>query len=225
MSCIRDVVKEDQPRERLLLEGASSLSNTELLAILLRTGSKEESVLTLANRILHYFDGLRMLKDATIEEMTSIHGVGVAKASQLIAAFELGRRMVRLEYQNRYSIRNPEDCARYMMEEMRFLQQEHFVCLYLNTKNQVMHRQTVFIGSLNTSIVHPREVFKEAFRRAAASIICLHNHPSADPTPSREDIEGTKRLVECGKIIAIEILDHIIIGDHKFVSLKDKGHI
>lgn len=225
MSCIRDVVKEDQPRERLLLEGASSLSNTELLAILLRTGSKEESVLTLANRILHYFDGLRMLKDATIEEMTSIHGVGVAKASQLIAAFELGRRMVRLEYQNRYSIRNPEDCARYMMEEMRFLQQEHFVCLYLNTKNQVMHRQTVFIGSLNASIVHPREVFKEAFRRAAASIICLHNHPSGDPTPSREDIEVTKRLVECGKIIGIELLDHIIIGDHKFVSLKDKGHI
>ena len=225
MSCIRDVVKEDQPRERLLLEGASSLSNTELLAILLRTGSKEESVLTLANRILHHFDGLRMLKDATIEEMTSIHGVGVAKASQLIAAFELGRRMVRLEYQNRYSIRNPEDCARYMMEEMRFLQQEHFVCLYLNTKNQVMHRQTVFIGSLNASIVHPREVFKEAFRRAAASIICLHNHPSGDPSPSREDIEVTKRLVECGKIIGIEILDHIIIGDHKFVSLKDKGHI
>ncbi|PHA00807.1 hypothetical protein COE51_05715 [Bacillus pseudomycoides] len=225
MSCIRDVVKEDQPRERLLLEGASSLSNTELLAILLRTGSKEESVLTLANRILNHFDGLRMLKDATIEEMTSIHGVGMAKASQLIAAFELGRRMVRLEYQNRYSIRNPEDCARYMMEEMRFLQQEHFVCLYLNTKNQVMHRQTIFIGSLNASIVHPREVFKEAFRRAAASIICLHNHPSGDPAPSREDIEVTKRLVECGKIIGIEILDHIIIGDHKFVSLKDKGHI
>ncbi len=139
--------------------------------------------------------------------------------------FELGRRMVRLEYQNRYSIRSPEDCARYMMEEMRFLQQEHFVCLYLNTKNQVIHRQTIFIGSLNSSIVHPREVFKEAFRRAAASIICLHNHPSGDPAPSREDIEVTKRLVECGRIIGIEVLDHIIIGDHKFVSLKEKGHI
>ncbi|WP_144550906.1 RadC family protein [Bacillus mycoides] len=176
MNGIRDVLKEEQPRERLLVEGASNLSNRELLAVLLRTGSKEESVLTLADRILYHFDGLRMLKDATIEEMTSIHGVGIAKASQLISAFELGRRMVRLEYQNRYSIRSPEDCARYMMEEMRFLQQEHFVCLYLNTKNQVMHRQTVFIGSLNASIVHPREVFKEAFRRAAASIICLHNH-------------------------------------------------
>ncbi|PGO19076.1 DNA repair protein RadC [Bacillus thuringiensis] len=101
----------------------------------------------------------------------------------------------------------------------------NFICLYLNTKNQVLHRQTIFIGSLNTSIVHPREVFKEAFRRAAASIICLHNHPSGDPTPSREDIEVTKRLVECGQIIGIEVLDHIIIGDHKFVSLKEKGHI
>ncbi|WP_243524642.1 DNA repair protein RadC [Bacillus pseudomycoides] len=225
MNGIRDVLKEKQPRERLLVEGASNLSNRELLAVLLRTGSKEESVLTLADRILYHFDGLRMLKDATIEEMTSIHGVGIAKASQLISAFELGRRMVRLEYQNRYSIRSPEDCASYMMEEMRFLQQEHFVCLYLNTKNQVMHRQTVFIGSLNASIVHPREVFKEAFRRAAASIICLHNHPSGDPTPSREDIEVTKRLVECGRVIGIEVLDHIIIGDHKFVSLKEKGHI
>ncbi|WP_369902456.1 DNA repair protein RadC [Bacillus manliponensis] len=225
MSGIRDVVKEDQPRERLLVEGAGSLSNAELLAVILRTGSKDESVLTLANRILYHFDGLRMLKDATVEEMTSIHGIGVAKASQLLAAFELGRRMVRLQYAQRYSIRSPEDCANYMMEEMRFLQQEHFVCLYLNTKNQVIHRQTIFIGSLNSSLVHPREVFKEAFRRAAASIICLHNHPSGDPSPSREDIEVTRRLVECGKIIGIDVLDHIIIGDHKFISLKEKGHI
>ncbi|EJQ18411.1 DNA repair protein RadC [Bacillus cereus BAG3X2-2] len=175
MNGIRDVVREEQPRERLLLEGAGSLSNRELLAVLLRTGSKEETVLKLSDKILHQFDGLRMLKDATLEELISIHGIGISKASQLMAAFELGRRMVRLEYQNRYSIRSPEDCAKYMMEEMRFLQQEHFVCLYLNTKNQVIHRQTIFIGSLNTSIVHPREVFKEAFRRAAASIICLHN--------------------------------------------------
>lgn len=163
MNGIRDVVKEEQPRERLLLEGAGSLSNRELLAVLLRTGSKEESVLKLSDKILHHFDGLRMLKDATLEELVSIHGVGIAKATQLIAAFELGRRMVRLEYQNRYSIRSPEDCATYMMEEMRFLQQEHFVCLYLNTKNQVIHRQTIFIGSLNSSIVHPREVLKKRF--------------------------------------------------------------
>jgi DNA repair protein RadC len=222
---IRDIVKDDQPRERLLIEGVSSLSNTELLAVLLRTGTKEESVLAFAGRILHHFDGLRMLKDATVEELTNINGIGIAKAAQLIAAFELGRRMVRLEYKERYSIRSPEDCAKYMMEEMRFLQQEHFVCLYLNTKNQVMHRQTVFIGSLNASIVHPREIFREAFRRSAASIICLHNHPSGDPAPSREDIEVTKRLAECGKIMGVDLLDHIIIGEHRFVSLKEKGYI
>ena len=131
--------------------------------MLLRTGSKEESVLKLSDKILHHFDGLRMLKDATLEELVSIHGVGIAKATQLIAAFELGRRMVRLEYQNRYSIRSPEDCATYMMEEMRFLQQEHFVCLYLNTKNQVIHRQTIFIGSLNSSIVHQGKFLKKRF--------------------------------------------------------------
>ncbi len=124
-----------------------------------------------------------------------------------------------------YSIRSPEDGANYVMNDMRFLSQEHFVCLYLNTKNQVLHKQTIFIGSLNASIVHPREVFKEAFRRSAASIICVHNHPSGDPTPSREDIEVTKRLVECGRIIGIDVLDHLIIGEKKFISLKEKGYL
>jgi DNA repair protein RadC len=112
-----------------------------------------------------------------------------------------------------------------VMNDMRFLSQEHFVCLYLNTKNQVLHKQTIFIGSLNASIVHPREVFREALKRSAASIICLHNHPSGDPAPSREDIEVTKRLVECGKMIGIDVLDHVIIGENKFVSLKEKGYL
>jgi DNA repair protein RadC len=112
-----------------------------------------------------------------------------------------------------------------VMNDMRFLSQEHFVCLYLNTKNQVLHKQTIFIGSLNASIVHPREVFREALKRSAASIICLHNHPSGDPAPSREDIEVTKRLVECGKMIGIDVLDHLIIGENKFVSLKEKGYL
>jgi DNA repair protein RadC len=133
--------------------------------------------------------------------------------------------MNRLTYDDRYVIRSPQDGANYVMEEMRFLSQEHFVCLYLNTKNQVLHKQTVFIGSLNASIVHPREVFKEAFKRSAASLICFHNHPSGDPSPSREDIEVTKRLSECGKILGIELLDHLIIGEQKFVSLKEKGYV
>jgi DNA repair protein RadC len=196
-----------------------------LLAILLRTGTKSESVLQLSKRLITEFEGLRMLTDASLNELTSIKGIGEAKAIQILAAVELGRRIVNLTYDERYVIRSPEDGANYMMEEMRFLNQEHFVCLYLNTKNQVMHKQTVFIGSLNASIVHPREVFKEAFRRSAASIICLHNHPSGDPSPSREDIEVTRRLHECGKLIGIEILDHIIIGEKRYVSLKEKGYL
>ncbi|WP_180320152.1 RadC family protein [Peribacillus loiseleuriae] len=222
---IRDVPKDERPRERFIQNGPQSLSNQELLAILLRTGTKDESVLQLANRLIGTFEGLRMLKDASIDEITAIKGIGEAKAIQILASVELGKRITQLNYQDRYVIRSPEDGANYCMEEMRFLSQEHFITLYLNTKNQVLHKQTIFIGSLNASIVHPREVYKEAFRRSAASIICLHNHPSGDPSPSREDIEVTKRLVECGKIIGIELLDHIIIGEHKFVSLKEKGYL
>ena len=222
---IRDYPEEERPRERLVKEGPETLSNQELLAIILRTGTKQESVLQLSYRIIQYFEGLRLLKDASIEELTSLNGVGTAKAVQLIAAMELGRRVSRLQLEERYTIRSPEDGANYVMEDMRFLSQEHFVCLYLNTKNQVLHRQTVFVGSLNASIVHPREVFREAFRRSAASLICFHNHPSGDPTPSKEDIEVTKRLAECGKMLGIDMLDHIIIGDQKFISLKEKGYV
>lgn len=217
---IRDYPKEERPRERFLQDGPQSLSNQELLALLLRTGSREESVLQLSGRLINSFKGLRLLKEASVEELTVIKGIGEAKAIQILASVELGRRINNLNDQDRYVIRSPEDGANYCMEEMRFLSQEHFVCLYLNTKNQVLQKTTIFIGSLNASIVHPREVFKEAFKRSAASIICLHNHPSGDPSPSREDIEVTKRLVECGKIIGIEVLDHIIIGEHKYVSLK-----
>ncbi|AEP01817.1 MULTISPECIES: RadC family protein [Heyndrickxia] len=222
---IKDFPAEDRPRERLIRTGAESLSNQELLAILLRTGTKEESVLELANRLIRHFEGLRFLKDASLEEMTSIKGIGTAKAVQILAAIELGRRIANLQHDTRYVIRTPQDGANYVMNDMRFLSQEHFVCLYLNIKNQVIHRQTIFIGSLNASIVHPREVFKEALRRSAASIICFHNHPSGDPSPSKEDIEVTKRLAECGKIMGIEILDHLIIGEKKFVSLRQKGYL
>ncbi|MDF2038789.1 DNA repair protein RadC [Cytobacillus oceanisediminis] len=222
---IKDFPQDERPRERFVQNGPQSLSNHELIAILLRTGTKDESVLQLANRLLTHFEGLRLLKDASLDEITAIKGIGSAKAIQLLSAVEIGRRISNLTYDDRYIIRSPEDGANYVMHEMRFLSQEHFVCLYLNTKNQVLHKQTIFIGSLNASIVHPREVFKEAFRRSAASIICIHNHPSGDPTPSREDIEVTKRLAESGKIIGIDVLDHLIIGENKFVSLKEKGYL
>nr|WP_066365567.1 DNA repair protein RadC [Neobacillus fumarioli] len=221
---IRDFPLDERPRERFIHHGPQSLSNHELIAILLRTGTKDESVLQLANRLLSHFEGLRQLKNATLEEITEIKGIGSAKAIQILAAVEIGRRIANSTFNDRYVIRSPEDGAKYVMNDMRFLPQEHFVCLYLNTKNQVIHKQAVFIGSLNASIVHPREVYREALKRSAASIIAVHNHPSGDPTPSREDIEVTKRLAECGKIIGIDLLDHLIIGDNKFVSLKEKGY-
>lgn len=175
---IKDVPKEDRPRERLIDIGPAHLSNQELLAILLGSGTRQESVMDLAQRLLIHFEGLMLLKGATIEELTSIRGIGVAKAVLILSAIEIGKRMQQMKPVERYIIRSPEDGADFVMEEMRDLNQEHFICLFLNTKNQVLHRQTIFIGSLNASIVHPREVYKEAVKRSAASIICAHNHPS-----------------------------------------------
>nr|WP_269749132.1 DNA repair protein RadC [Halobacillus mangrovi] len=222
---IKDVPKADRPRERMIGLGAAHLSNQELTAILLGSGTKQESVMELAQRLLIHFEGISLLKDATIEELTAIRGIGTAKAVLILSAIELGKRMQKMKPVERYMIRSPEDGADFIMEEMRHLKQEHFICLFLNTKNQVLHRQTIFIGSLNASIVHPREVFKEAVKRSAASIICAHNHPSGDPTPSQEDIQVTRRLQECGKMIGIELLDHLVIGDRKFISLKEKGYL
>ncbi|MGN4124275.1 RadC family protein [Lysinibacillus sphaericus] len=221
---IRDVHIADRPRERLLRQGAMSLSNQELLAILLRTGTKEESVLVLANRVLGAFEHLHHLKHATIEEMVAIKGIGEVKAIQLLAAIELGRRLAQKHNDEKYTIRSPQDAASYLMPDMTSLNQEHFVALFLNVKNQIIHKQTIFIGSLNASIVHPREIFREAVKRSAASLICAHNHPSGVPTPSPEDIEVTKRIQEAGYIIGIELIDHVIIGDHQYISLKEKGY-
>lgn len=221
---IRDVPVSERPRERMVRDGADSLSNTELLAILLRTGTSEESVISLACRILNQVGELRGLKSITYEELVTIRGIGPAKALQIAAGLELGKRIASSTVPNRPTVRSPQDVASFMMEDLRYHTQEHFVCLYLNTKNQVLGRETVFIGSLNSSIVHPREVFKEAIRRSSASVICLHNHPSGDPSPSREDIEVTRRLLDAGKILGIDLLDHVIIGDGRFYSLKEKGH-
>ncbi len=213
------------PRERMMNQGLEALSNAELIAILLRTGSSGESVMNLANRVLGQVGGIREFLDTSLEELVKVRGIGMAKAVQLLAGIELGRRVAKTTPQERWAIRSPEDVSKLMMEEMRHLTQEHFVCLFLNTKNQVIAQHTIFIGSLNSSIVHPREVFKEAIRRSSASIICLHNHPSGDPTPSKEDIEVTKRLISAGQIIGIDLLDHVVIGDGRFCSLREKGLI
>lgn len=222
---LKDVPKEERPRERLLQLGATHLSNKELLAILIGSGTREASVMDLSQRLLMHFEGMKLLNDATIEELTAIKGIGPAKGVVILAAIELGKRMNQYRPMEPYTIKSPEDGANYVMEEMRQLPQEHFVVLFLDTKNQVIHQQTIFIGTLNSSVVHPREIFREAVRRSAASIICIHNHPSGDPTPSHEDIQVTRRLVEASKIMGIDLLDHIIIGNLKFVSLKEKGYV
>lgn len=215
----------ERPRERMIKFGASAVSNAELIAILLRTGGPGESALSLAQRALGHVGGIRQFLDVSMEELTQVKGIGPAKAIQLLAGIELGRRIASAVPEERWTIRSPEDVAQLMMEQLRHLTQERFVCLFLNTKNQVLAQQVISIGSLNSSVVHPREVFKEAIRRSSASIICLHNHPSGDPTPSQEDIEVTKRLIRAGEIIGIDVLDHVIIGDGRFYSLKEKGCI
>lgn len=222
---LKDVPKEERPRERLLHLGATHLSNKELLAILIGSGTKEASVIDLSQRVLMHFEGIKLLSDATIEELTAIKGIGPAKGVVILAAIEIGKRMSQYRPLKPYTIKSPEDGANYVMEEMRQLSQEHFVVLFLDTKNQVIHQETIFIGTLNSSVVHPREIFREAVRRSSASIICIHNHPSGDPTPSHEDIQVTRRLVEASKIMGIDLLDHIIIGNLKFISLKEEGYV
>lgn len=214
-----------RPRERLLKEGAEVLSDAELLAILLGTGSREATALDLASQLLIVFQSLRRLVDATVEEMSQMKGVGPAKASQVKAALELARRLSRYSDLPRSAIRSPEDAAGLVMEEMRHLDREHFRAILLNTKNQVITVDNVSVGTLNSSTVHPRELFRNAIKRSAAALILLHNHPSGDPAPSREDIDITGRLVQAGKIVGIEVLDHVIIGDNKFTSLKAEGLI
>jgi DNA repair protein RadC len=220
---LREIPLEERPRERMLQYGAEALSHAELLAILLRTGTVSESAVRLAGRILSESGGLRSLVDMSKDQLTQIKGIGDAKALQIIAGIELGRRLAKSTHSERVTIRSPKDIADLMSEDLRYLQKEHFVCLFLNTKNHLLAQETLSMGSLNASIVHPREVFRAAIKRSSASIVCVHNHPSGDPTPSPEDIQLTHRLVEAGSIIGIEVLDHVIIGDQRFISLKEQG--
>lgn len=222
---LRDLPEDLKPRERLHQLGPEALSNKEILAILLRTGSKGENVLELAERILAEAGGLAGLSRLSVHELKQIHGIGPAKAAQVKAALELGKRSVCSDPFTRPVINSPADVADMVMEEMRGLDREHFRIMHLSTRNNVLGISPVSVGSLNSSIVHPRECFKEAIRRNANTIILLHNHPSGDPAPSREDLEITKRLAEGGKILGIDILDHIIIGDKRYVSLKEQGII
>ncbi|MDK2918024.1 MAG: repair protein RadC [Candidatus Petromonas sp.] len=223
---IKEMPKMERPREKLIRYGPHSLSNAELLAIIIRTGSREHSALELANIILSRDEkGIRFLANCTIEELSEIKGIGSSKACQIVAAIELGNRLSKSLLSKGESIRSPKDVMDIFIRDMRFLEKEYFKVVFLNTKNEIISYETISIGSLNASIVHPREVFNRAIRKSSASIILVHNHPSGNPKPSKEDINITKRLIEAGKILGIEVLDHVIIGDGNYYSLKENSLI
>jgi DNA repair protein RadC len=215
--------ERERPRERLLNRGANHLSNAELLAILMGTsGQKGESVLELAGRVLAKAGDIGNLTRLTSDELCEIKGIGPAKAVQILAMVELSRRLS-VQGTPPSSIRSPEDVRSLLLERLRHEEREHFFTVLLNTKNHCLGIEEVSVGSLNSSIVHPREVFRAAIRRSAAALIIAHNHPSGDCTPSREDMEVTRRLTEAGRLLGIDVLDHVIFGDGVILSFKEKG--
>jgi DNA repair protein RadC len=220
---IKELPSSERPRERLLHYGPGALSNGELLAIILRTGTRDENVIRVAQRLLASFGGLTGLAQASTAELTAEKGLGPAKAAQLKAALEMGRRLLIELPDERVQIRAPADAANLVMSEMSLLEQEHLRTMLLDTKNRVLATPTIYVGSLNTSLIRVGELFREAIRANSASLIVLHNHPSGDPTPSPEDVAVTRQIVEAGKLLDVEVLDHLIIGQQRFVSLKERG--
>ncbi len=222
---IKSLPADDRPQEKLLKYGAGALSNSELIAVILRTGTREENVVMLSQRILKEGGkGLRNIAEGSLEKFKSYKGISDAKAAKLMALAEISKRMSTLKIE-KLRISSPDDAAVMMMEEMRYYQKEYFKIMLLDTKNNVKKVSEISVGSLNSSIVHPREVFYEAVVNLASSIILVHNHPSGDCEPSHEDIVLTNRLDESGKILGIRVLDHIIIGDGVYFSFKEEGLI
>ncbi|HNS16103.1 MAG TPA: DNA repair protein RadC [Syntrophorhabdaceae bacterium] len=222
---VRDLPRSERPRERLIRFGADKLSSQELLALVAGRGVPGRSVMTIAQELLARFGSIQGISNATIEELSRIKGIGTAKAAQLKAVFELGKRqeLERETNYESYDIRDPQGVVRAVRKTIKDKAKEHFKLILLNTRNKIIGLSTVSIGTLNASLVHPREVFKDAIRHSASSVVVAHNHPSGNPEPSEEDVKITRRLVESGKILGIEVLDHIIIGKDAFVSLKTKG--
>jgi DNA repair protein RadC len=217
------MLPDDRPRERLERSGPESLTTPELLAILFRTGTAKKNAVQLAEELFKSLGGLSGLVTASLEELSGIDGIGRVKAIEVKAAMELGKRLGAITDQAHPVVRSPDDVAKLMMADLRYEAREHLYALILDARNQVRHRRPVSTGTLTESLVHPREVFREAIRFSAASIVLVHNHPSGDPTPSPEDIATTKRVLEAGKVVGIDLLDHVIIGDGRWSSLKERG--
>ena len=221
---ITDLPSDDRPRERLVADGPQALNNAELLAILLRVGVEGENAVRLAERMLRELGGLAGLHRATVTDLCAIHGIGEAKAAQLAAAIELGRRIAVANPEERPIVRSPADAANLLMYELSGLAQEHLYVIPLDTRNRLIGKPIeVYHGSLNTALIRLGEVFREALKVNAAGIIVVHNHPSGDPSPSPEDVAVTRALAEAGKLLDIELLDHLVIGQQRFVSLKERG--
>jgi len=219
---IHDMPQSERPRERLVSLGAASLSSAELLAIIVRTGTAQENVLRLRERILANFDGLQGLAQATMADLQQIHGLGEAKTAQIVAVLELGRRLMAYTPNERPMINSAADAAR-LLVDMGHLQQEHVRVMLLDMNRRVIATPTVYIGTLNASVLRVSEIFREAVTRNSPAIILAHNHPSGDPSPSPEDIEITRTLIAAGKLLDIVLVDHLIIGQQEWQSLKQMG--
>lgn len=225
---MKDLPISERPYEKLENHGPEMLSNAELLAIIIKTGNKEETSVALAQRIIKLDEeeaGLGFLYNMSLEQLRNIHGIGRVKAIQLKALMELSRRIASSGQNRNTVIKSPDEIKALFMEEMRYLKKETFKAVFLNTKNKIIKSVDISTGSLNASIVHPREVYSEAVKSACSGVIFIHNHPSGDPEPSGEDIETTHRLIEAGNILGIKVMDHIIIGNGRYISLKEKGII
>ncbi|HSJ55915.1 MAG TPA: DNA repair protein RadC [Anaerolineae bacterium] len=220
---IPELPENDRPRERLLEYGVNAVSNAELLAIILRVGTRDENAVVVAQNLLRRYGTLAAIAQASTEELAEARGVGPAKVAQLKAALELGRRMLAETPDMKPQIRSPADAANLVMSEMCWLDKEHLRTILLDTKNRVVAKPTVYQGSLNTSLIRVGELFREAIRANCAAMIVVHNHPSGDPTPSPEDVAVTRQIAEAGKLLDVEVLDHLIIGQQRFVSLKERG--
>ena len=221
---IHDLPISERPREGLQKFGAAALSVQEILALILGRGVAGESIMVTAQRLLYQFGSLKELAGASVEELARIKGIGVAKACQIKAAFELASRMEGYsETGDKPIVKTPEDVAVLVRGGLRGEKREHFLALLLDTRGQLIKTSEISVGSLDSSIVHPREVFKEAISASAASVIFVHNHPSGDPEPSEDDIKLTERLAQAGDIMGIDVLDHVIVADKDYLSLKSKG--
>ena len=217
---IKDLPKSDRPREKLVAKGAENLKDSELLAILLRTGRAGKNVIEIASQILSTYPKKRLLQ-MTYQDLIKIGGIDSAKATTLLAAFELSKRALEVNDTNLPTIITPKDVVA-QLTDLRHNKKEHFIALYLNARNQLVHKETISMGTLNANLVHPREVFEPALKHSAAQIIAAHNHPSGDSKPSEDDLEITKRLVEAGKMMGVELLDHVIIATNNHFSFKEE---